>query len=240
VFNGRGGNSRYLTPVDYTGSEPRFGFAWSPKALKEYHVTMRGGYAISHAPVSGTYRLPQPDFGATQPFATTVPSSTANPNYVMRLGENPPVIIPQTPAQTINAPANGLVTLNSLYYQAGIGGYAVSSNFHTPYVQNWNFTISWHANPTTAVEAAYVGNKGTHLFVGRENLNPKDLDLLSAQHAANVNTTATANDPLGRINPGTGRTWSYRTEASAVPTWAFPACTGCSMLRPIASGTRPT
>ena len=35
-------------------------------------------------------RLPQPDFGATQGFASTVPSATINPNYVMRLGENPP------------------------------------------------------------------------------------------------------------------------------------------------------
>ena len=31
AFAGRGGRSRYLTPVDYLGFEPRFGFAWSPK-----------------------------------------------------------------------------------------------------------------------------------------------------------------------------------------------------------------
>ena len=31
AFAGRGGRSKYLVPVDYSGFEPRFGFAWSPK-----------------------------------------------------------------------------------------------------------------------------------------------------------------------------------------------------------------
>ena len=89
MFSGRG-NSRYLTPTDYKQFEPRFAFAWSPTALQSYHLTIRGGYGLSHAPVTGATRLPNPDFGATSGFATTVPSVTANPNYVMRLGENPP------------------------------------------------------------------------------------------------------------------------------------------------------
>ncbi len=50
-----------------------------------------------------------------------LPLRTANPNYVMRLGENPPVLMPETPAQVIfgaaGPPSNGLVYLNSLYYQ---------------------------------------------------------------------------------------------------------------------------
>ena len=115
AFAGRGGNSRYMTPPDYLNFEPRFGFAWAPSALREHHVTIRGGYGLSHAPVSGFTRLPQPDFGATT-TSPAPPSTTANPTYVMRLGENPPVIIAQTPAQAINAPSNGLVTTNSLYY----------------------------------------------------------------------------------------------------------------------------
>jgi hypothetical protein len=220
VFSGHG-NSRYLTPASYLEFEPRFGFAWSPGFLQAKRVTLRGGYGLSHAPVTGAIRLRQPDFGATQPFATTVPSSTVNPNYVMRLGENPPVIAATTPAQAINAPSNGLVTANSLYYQAAIGGYAISPNYHTPYVQNWNFTIAWQAAKTTTVEIAYVGNKGTHLFLPHENINPKDIPLIQAQNAAGVNTTNTINDPLGRLNPATGRVLTVQNGSLGSPYLGF-------------------
>lgn len=205
AFSGRGGNSRYMTKPDYRNFEPRFGFAWSPKFLQSHHVTVRGGYGLSHTPITGANRLPQPDFGATQGFASVTPSATVNPNYVMRLGENPPLIIPQTPDQVINAPSNGLVTLNSLYYQQGVGGYAVSSNYHTPYIQNWNLTFSWQANASTSMEIGYTGLKGTRLFMPHENINPKSSALLDAQVAGGVNTINTINDPLGRLNPSTGR-----------------------------------
>ena len=41
--------------------------------------------------------------------------------------------------------------------------------------------------------------------MGQEDLNPKDSNMISAQLAQNVSTTATINDPLGRINPITGK-----------------------------------
>ncbi len=135
AFSGIGGNSRYLTSPQYTDFEPRLGFAWQPRFLQEHHVSIRGGWGLSHAPIGGWTQLPQPDFSATSTFATTVPSVTANPNSVMRLGENPPVLTPGTPSQvvfgTAGPPANGLTYLNSLYYQS-IGAFAVSQNYHTP------------------------------------------------------------------------------------------------------------
>jgi hypothetical protein len=209
AFSGAGGNSQYLTRPQYRDFEPRFGFAWSPKFLDSHHVTIRGGYGLSHAPISGFTQLPQPDFSATSTYASTVPSSTANPNAVLRLGENPPVIAPTSVSNVIygagGVPSNGLVTNNSLYYQAGIGGFAVSQNYHTPYVNSWNTTISWQANASTTVEVAYNGNMGIHLFMPQENINPKNSGLLSAQLAANLSTTATVSDPLGRINLQTGK-----------------------------------
>jgi hypothetical protein len=225
VFAGRGGNSKYLTPTDYKDFEPRFGFAWSPKFLEAHRVTLRGGYGLSHVPVTGSFRLPQPDFSATANFATvgsaTASSSTANPTYMMRLGENPPLLIAQTPAQAISAPANGVVALNSLYYQSSVGGWAVSQNYHTPYIQNWNLTVSWQANPTTTVEIAYSGLKGTHLFMPHENINPKDVPLLNAQTAANINTVGTINDPLGRINPATGKVLTVQNGSLGSPYLGF-------------------
>jgi hypothetical protein len=186
---------------------------------------IRGGYGLSHAPVNGANRLPQPDFGATANYATQAPSSTANPTDVMRLGYNPPVIIPQSVQQVIfgnsGPPANGLVYLNSLYYQNAIGGFAISPNYHTPYVQNWNFTISWQMNPSTTMEVTYVGNKGTHLFMPHEDLNPKDQNLLNAQDVANISTTATVNDPLGRISPGTGKVLTDQNSSLGSPYLGF-------------------
>jgi hypothetical protein len=209
AFSGIGGNSRYLTPPQYRDFEPRFGFAWSPAFLQAHRVTLRGGYGLSHAPISGFTQLPQPDFSATSGYASTVPSSTANPNYVMRLGENPPVIAPITANQIIygspTVPTNGLSVINSLYYQTQVGAYAVSQNYHTPYVNNWNLTTSWQAGSSTTVEIAYSGSMGIHLFMGQEDLNPKDSNLISAQLAANISTTGTINDPLGRINIQTGK-----------------------------------
>jgi hypothetical protein len=209
AFSGLGGNSKYLTSPQRTDFEPRFGFAWSPKFLEAHHVTLRGGYGLSHTPISGFSQLPQPDFSATATYATTTPSSTASPNYVLRLGENPPVLAPTTANNVIygagGPPSNGLITTNSIYYQANVGAYAVSQNYHTPYVNNWNATISWQANNLTTVEVAYTGQMGIHLFMPQENINPKDSPLLSAQLAQNISTTATISDPLGRLNIQTGK-----------------------------------
>ncbi|HUK17137.1 MAG TPA: carboxypeptidase regulatory-like domain-containing protein, partial [Bryobacteraceae bacterium] len=209
AFSGLGGNSRYLTAPQYLNFEPRFGFAWSPKVLSDRHMVLRGGWGMSHAPISGFTQLPQPDFSATSSFTTTTPSSTANPNYVMRLGENPPLLTP-TSVQTqiygpAGPPANGLSFANSLYYQQSFGGFAVSQNYHTPYVNNWNLTLTWQATGSTAVEFAYSGSQGIHLFMGQEDLNPKDSNNLSAELGQNISTTGTINDPLGWTNPITGK-----------------------------------
>ena len=209
-FSGAGGTSPYLTPPQYTDFEPRFGFAYSPNGwLGEHHIYFRGGWGMSHAPISGFTQLPQPDFGATANFSPTAPSSTANPNNVMRLGENPPVLTPTSVNGQIyglqGPPSNGLSFANSLYYQQTFGGYAVSQNYHTPYVNNWNATMSWQANKDTTVEFAYSGAMGIHLFMGQEDLNPKNSDNLTAELAQNISTTGTINDPLGRVNPITGK-----------------------------------
>ena len=195
AFSNKGGRSRYLYDPDYKDFEPRFGFAWSPDFLRTSRVTLRGGYGLSHAPLTGAARLPQPDFGTTS-SAYNPTTGAVDPNYIMRLGENPPKVVTQSPEALLNIPQDGLVYLGSINYQGS--GFAISQNVHTPYSQNWNFTIAWQAEKNTAVEIAYVGNKGTHLFLASENINPKDFSLLRAQTAANISTTTAITDPLGR------------------------------------------
>ena len=228
AFVGKGGRSRYLYPADYKDFEPRFGFAWSPGWLRQHRVTLRGGYGLSHAPITGFVRLPGPDFSGTS-AAYGLTQGQQNSAYVTRLGENPPVLNTATPDQAIfgsaGVPSSGLVGLNSLYYQQNSGGYAVSNNVHTPYVQSWNFTVSWQANNSTTVELSYQGAKGTHLFMPRENIDAKDVPLLDAQDAQNISTTGTINDPLGRINPVTGKVLTVQNGSLGSPYLGFSSLT---------------
>ena len=229
AFSGIGRNSPYLTPPQYTDFEPRFGFAWSPTALQSRHITFRGGWGMAHAPLTGMTQIPNPDFGATYTSTVyptaTAGSQTANPSYVMRLGENPPVLTSTTLNTQVygpnGEPSNGLDYLDSLYYQQTLGGYAVSKNYHTPYVNNWSFLTSWQANATTTVEVAYTGAMGIHLFMPAENINPKDSALLSAQNGQNVSTTNTITDPLGRVNPITGKALAVQNGTLGSPYLGF-------------------
>lgn len=204
AFAGRGGRSKYLLPVDYTGFEPRFGFAYSPhinKWLEDRFFVIRGGYGISHAPITGNNRLPNPDFGAFTGVSTLANGSTAggtgDPTQPVRLSGNPPFIAGGSIDATLGTDANGLVFLNSL----GTPGFAISpeGSGKIPYVQNWNlsFGLDWHGY---AIEAAYVGSKGTHLYMPLVNINPKDFSFVELLESQNINSETTFADPLGRRN----------------------------------------
>jgi hypothetical protein len=204
---GRGGRSRYISPVDYWGLEPRFGFAWSPKGLgwlTEKSFVIRGGYGISHAPLTGNNRAPNPDFG----FFTAVPTlangsnSTADTAQPVRLSGNPPVFPGIPLEQSLNIPADGLLYTNSI----AVPGFADSGpeSGRVPYSQNWNFSLSFEPARNTVIEMAYVGNKGTHLYMPQVNINPRNVEFIQQLEATTLPGGGTAdnafNDPLGRRN----------------------------------------
>lgn len=204
-FAGRGGRSRYLVPVDYSGYEPRFGFAWSPKLFKwaaARSAVIRGGFGISHAPLTGNNRLPNPDFGSFTAVSTLVNGSTAGgtalPGNPVRLSDNPPTISGVPIDTVLGTDANGLVYLNSL----GVPGVATAGegSRKVSYSQNWNLTLSFEPFKNTVVEVAYVGNKGTHLLLPFVNINPKDNDFVELLEGSNINSETTFADPLGRRN----------------------------------------
>ena len=204
AFAGRGGRSQYLVPVDYMGFEPRFGFAWSPhlsKWAQDRGAVIRGGYGISHVPLTGNNRLPNPDFGAFTAVSTLAGGSTvggtADPTQPVRLTGNPPFIAGGSIDQALGTTADGLVFLNSL----GTPGFAIASSGSgkVPYVQNWNLSLSMQLFKM-AVEVAYVGNKGTHLYMPLVNINPKDINFVETLEGQNLNAETTFADPLGRRN----------------------------------------
>ena len=205
AFAGRGGRSRYLTPVDYLGFEPRFGFAWSPKLFKwaeDRSLVIRGGYGISHATLTGNNRLPNPDFGAFTGVSTLANGSTvggtAEPTQPVRLTGNQPFIAGGSIDTTLGTNSDGLVFLNSL----GTPGFVVDAegSGKVPTSQNWNLSIQFEPWKNTLVEIAYVGNKGTHLYMPLVNINPKDIDFVESLEAQNLNAETAFADPLGRRN----------------------------------------
>ncbi|HEV8130639.1 MAG TPA: carboxypeptidase-like regulatory domain-containing protein [Acidobacteriota bacterium] len=200
AYSGRGGRSQYIFPVEYANFEPRFGFAWSPKLFgwnERNASVIRGGYGISHLPINGNNRAPSPDFGATNSVSTTATGSsgTVDAAQPLRLS-NPPVYSSLTPEQALNIPNDGLVYLSSL----AVPGFAISGNTKIPYVQNWNLTLSHELMKNTVLEVAYVGSKGTRLYMPRININPRDLDFVEVLEANNLSADTTINDPLGRRN----------------------------------------
>ncbi|MBS1788826.1 MAG: carboxypeptidase regulatory-like domain-containing protein [Acidobacteria bacterium] len=199
AYSGRGGRSRYLFPAHYKDFEPRFGFSWSPNTfewMKGHHFLVRGGYGISHVPLNGQNRTPNPDFGTFNGLTTNAngSSGSTDPTQPFRLSAVYPLYLSQTPEQVLAIPQDGLVYTNSL----GIPGFALGATQATPYTQNWNLSLSWEVMRNTVVEVAYVGNKGTHLFSQRVNINPRDLDFVESLEANNLSSDTTFADPLGR------------------------------------------
>ncbi len=206
AFAGRGGRSQYLVPVDYTGLEPRFGFAWSPKLFKwasDRSAVIRGGFGISHATLTGNNRLPNPDFGAFTGVSTLAGGSTAGGTALsgnpVRLSDNPPIPSGIPIDTVLGTNSDGIVFLNSI----GVPGVVVSNDKgagKVPYSQNWNLSLSFEPFKNTVVEVAYVGNRGTHLYLPLVNINPRSTSFVELLEASNLPSENTFADPLGRRN----------------------------------------
>lgn len=73
----------------------------------------------------------------------------------------------------LNAPPNkggvpntALPASGSFYLPNGVFARALPEKQRLPQVDAYNATVQYQLNNTTSVEAAYVGNKGTHVFAG--------------------------------------------------------------------------
>jgi hypothetical protein len=197
AYSGRGGRSRYITPIDWKGWEPRFGFAWVPGFPwnDAGHLVVRGGYGLSHSPLTGLGRNPAPDFASgtlTYPFNSRV----ADPAYVARICCNKPQWSPKRPDQVLNVPPDGLLYLEGINL-AGTAA-AVSPNARGPYLQSWSASVAYELPLKTVLEVSYVGSKGSHLFLPPVNLNPVPFELSEAYLGQGLNPLDDVNDPLGR------------------------------------------
>jgi len=205
AFSGRGGRSKYLVPVDYMGFEPRFGFAWSPKMFgwaESRSAVIRGGYGISHAPLTGNNRSPNPDFGSFTTVSTTATGSTgaADPLAPVRLSTNQPRFQGTALDQALGVTEDGLVFNNSIAIPAFADTGFAGGSGKVPYSQNWNVTLSMELLKNLVVEVAYTGNKGTHLYLPFVNINPRNIEFVETLEGQGLNADTAFNDPLGRRN----------------------------------------
>ena len=208
AFDGYGGRSRYLTPIHWLDFEPRIGFAYTPSIPLLHAWVVRGGYGISHAPLTGQNRNPVPNFTtgaatygetAGQTITTPIPvgdGTSAVP--VTRLSSNPPFV----PAISVNQ-ALGLVNNPSgLVYSNAINfpGLIQSGETAVPYVQNWSLSFERQVFGHGLLELSYAGAKGTHLFMPSVVLNNPPSSYLASLVNLNVKATTTVTDPVGRPN----------------------------------------
>jgi hypothetical protein len=212
AFSGYGGRSRYLTPIHWLDFEPRVGFAYTPNIPSLHAWVVRGGYGISHAPLTGQNRNPVPNFTtgaanygetAGQTITTPIPvgdGATAVP--VTRLSSNPPYVpaIPVNQALGLVNNPSGLVYSNAVNFPGSI----LSGETAVPYLQNWSLSLQRQVGPHGLLELSYAGSKGTHLFMPQVVLNNPPASYLASLQNLNVKATTTVSDPLGRPNSSGG------------------------------------
>ncbi len=212
AFSGRGGRSRYIFPIEKMNFEPRFGFAWAPKMLglnrQRDSFVIRGGYGLSHVPLTGMSRNPSPDFAAgTVAYGTydnrnQVVQTVNNTNVIAaRLCCNVPILRPVAPDTFLNIPSNGLLTTDSINLIGAAT--AISSNAHVPYVQSWSLTTAYELPQNTVLELSYNGSKGTRLFLAPNNINQVPFSVSEGFVARGLSSlNPNVNDPLGRRTAG--------------------------------------
>jgi outer membrane receptor protein involved in Fe transport len=196
-YSGRGGASRYLTPIDWNGWEPRLGFAWTPGFgwNSSGKLVVRGGYGLSHYPLTGLGRNASPDYGATQAY--TFQSLQTDTAFAGRLSSNPPDLRQQTPEALLQIPANGRVEMGSLAIR---GASAVAQDSRVPGVHSWSLSTAYELPGRTVLEVSYLGSRGFHLYNQPLDINNVPFDVSEAFRRANLPLDNNVPDPLGRVD----------------------------------------
>ncbi len=185
-LDGLGGAPNTLWPTRFNNLEPRIGFAWrAPHSIPGLQV-IRGGYALTHTPTSGLFRIPIPDLSpSAQQYAV---NGAANGGQVQM--DNFPVVLPST---GFAFPTDGKITnlsnIASLYY--------LSKNVAIPYMQQWNLGFGFQFGNDYGMEITYAGSKGTQLFGPSQLFNGIDLAEYSKEYLAGLNMADLFPNPAG-------------------------------------------
>ncbi len=196
TFATRGNPAAYQTESHIFS--PRFGFAWSPKAMQ--NTVIRGGFGIFVYPIGTEGGLPP---SSSQPplnqegFSQTTQMTVTNNNFL-------------TPATTLANPfPNGIQPPGTPAGLATFLGQNITffnPNVRNPYSIRWNFGFERQLPGDMVLEVVYIGNHSVHLPIAATNLNGIPQEYLSTGLARNqtvINTlTSTVPNPFAGLLPG--------------------------------------
>jgi len=152
-FPEQGFLNKQLYPRDLKDYAPRFGFAYSPKALRR--IVVRGGYGIFFDAQSvNSFQSASAQNGA----ATGIGFNPGGSHPVYKLSATNVTFQPGVPVFGGSVPT------------PPFGAYAVSQGYRTPYSQNFNLNIQTQITSSTLLQTGYVGTLGRRLAV-LENIN---------------------------------------------------------------------
>ncbi len=155
-FTGVNGNSRMPANIDYTGIQPRIGFAYRVKD----RLVLRGGY--------GMYVVnPNNDWLQSAGFSNNTPLVNSNDG-----GRTPIQGVMNNPFPNgINVPPGS--SLGALTY-AGKGFNWFNPNFKLPRSNQFSIGVQYQVSQASTLDVSYVGNRVAHEQTNYPfNLNPQ-------------------------------------------------------------------
>ena len=212
IYSGFGG-SDYIEPAHHRDFEPRLGFAWTPNLpiAGRKRLVLRGGYGISHAVTSGRGRNPIPAFGTgsagtwnyTQ-WTGTGPrplTQAVDPNYLISLGRNVPVV--KSDPSLLQIPADGKLCAGCTPRDPRVPTGDLLSFVKTnsvPYIQTFSLTTQIELPASMVLSLGYMGQKGTHLYSPRLNVNMPDQTQFEDLLNRGGDPSQVVPDPFGRVD----------------------------------------
>ncbi|HVQ65450.1 MAG TPA: carboxypeptidase-like regulatory domain-containing protein [Terriglobia bacterium] len=229
--------SRRILPVDDNNFGPAIGFAWRLPWLGEGKTTIRGGYQITFGGSFGSIlNAAGGPVVSTHNQIDSLPgtSSVANLNLANFNGQyldltSIPSLIPIAPT----SPATPGRQLTVYPTTSPLDFHAWDSNYVTPYVQNFNLSVSRTLTRNAQLDVRYIGT------IGRKQTGIVDLNTPNVYHnqelfdaleltraggnallfdqmfaGLNLNSNVSGYGPVGTISNGTPQTGSSHLRRS--------------------------
>jgi hypothetical protein len=161
VFPGDPGINAITHPRNWVNLAPRVGFAWLPFG-PESKTSIRGAYGIFYNTerdyLENETQIVQPFVLNLNVVENSNPHGFVDPWAIFPGGDPFPYVAP-----TSAAGRAAIQFILPAQIQRFFG-----PDWHTPYNQQWNFSIQRQIPWNTVVSAAYVGSKATHLVLNVE------------------------------------------------------------------------